>query len=42
MENIIKYSKPNNKPLNDGNKCVCEYYPAECIWCHNQLMEDSC
>lgn len=43
----IKYKdgkevKTNDIPPNDGSKCVCKHYPAECEWCHTQLMEDSC
>jgi hypothetical protein len=29
-------------PPNDGTKCVCKYYPTDCLYCHNKLAEDNC
>jgi hypothetical protein len=41
MQDKIEEIKPEI-PMNDGYKCVCSFYPGECLWCHDQLAEDSC
>lgn len=42
MKNAIKAEGEKEEPINDGTKCACKYYPSECLYCHNQLAEDSC
>ena len=41
FKNIIWFPV-DNRPINDGSKCVCEYYHAQCTWCHDRIAEESC